>query len=76
MDLTNCPTCGTKLDRSDKFFPPAVLLRCKPCRKACVEDVPDSWVDLTQPGALADLRWLATPIMIRDSDADDPRWGT
>lgn len=73
--MTHCPTCFTKLDRSAKFFPPAVLLRCKPCRKCCVEGVADSWVDMTQPGAMDRLRELATPVMIAESDEDDPRWG-
>jgi hypothetical protein len=72
--VTHCPVCRTKLDRSDQFFPPAVVLRCRPCKRFCVEGVADSWVD-GGPDAMAQLRELATPIMIRDSDGDDPRWG-
>lgn len=72
--MDHCPTCHTKLDRSDRLFPPAVLLRCKPCRRVCVEGVDDSWVDMTVPYAMDELKRLATPVQILNSDEDDPRW--
>lgn len=74
MELSRCPECHGKLDRSDKLFPPAVLLRCKPCRRVAVEGVADSWVDMTRPDAMDELKRLATPVQILASEDDDPRW--
>ena len=71
--MTHCPTCHSKLVRCDKFFPPAVVLRCKSCRKFCIEDVANSWVE-GGPDAMDKLRRLAAGQQILLSDDDDPRW--
>jgi LSD1 subclass zinc finger protein len=59
--MTNCPSCGNPLVRSDRLIPGAVVLRCSQCRTMAVQvdGVAPSEFILAGPGVVQRLERIA-----------------